>query len=46
MANIAHRVGNSSLYYDAEQNRFLNNQRANALIKRDYRKGYEIANVI
>lgn len=46
MANIAHRVGNKSLKYDAGENRFIGNKQANALIKRDYRKGYEIADII
>ncbi len=46
MANIAHRVGNTSLHYDTDGNRFMNNKQANHLIKRNYRKGYEIPDVI
>jgi predicted dehydrogenase len=42
MANIAHRIGNASLKYDAEREKFSDNPEANKLIKRHYRKGYEI----
>ena len=41
MGNIAHRVGNLSLRYDAKTGRF-DNDKANALIRPVYRKGYEI----
>ena len=41
MANIAHRVGNTALNYDAATGKF-DNDAANKLIKPTYRKGYEI----
>ncbi|MCX7885677.1 MAG: Gfo/Idh/MocA family oxidoreductase [Verrucomicrobiae bacterium] len=41
MANIAHRVGNVALRYDAQTGLF-DNPEANKLIKKFYRKGYEI----
>ena len=41
MGNIAHRAGNVALQVDARNERF-DNDRANALIKPSYRKGYEI----
>jgi len=41
MGNIAHRVGNIALKYDAKAGRF-DNDAANALAKPPYRKGYEI----
>jgi predicted dehydrogenase len=41
MGNIAHRVGNVSMSYDAEAGRF-DNAEANKLIKGTYRKAYEI----
>lgn len=36
MANIAHRVGNTGLVYDAASGQFTNNNAANDLIKRTY----------
>ncbi len=41
MGNIAHRVGNVALNYDAETGTF-DNPAANKLIKGEYRKGFEI----
>lgn len=41
MGNIAHRVGNLALRYDAATGRF-DLPAANALLKPEYRKGYEI----
>ena len=41
MANIAHRVGNRKLWYDADNESFVDNDAANALIKRKYREGFE-----
>ena len=41
MGNIAHRVGNVALSYDAKAARF-DNEAANKFIKPPYRKGYEI----
>lgn len=45
MGNIAHRIGNVALRYDAATGRF-DNDRANAMIKPAYRKGYEIAETV
>jgi hypothetical protein len=41
MANIAHRIGNTGLTFDPGAGRFTDNDRANRLLKRFYRKGYE-----
>ncbi len=41
MANIAHRVGNRKLWYDATAERFIDDDAANALVKRQYREGFE-----
>ena len=41
MANIAHRVGNRKLLWDDKAGQF-DDAKANELIKRDYRKGYEV----
>ena len=46
LANIAHRVGNSTLKYDSKAERFIGNEDANGLIKRDYRKKYQIAETV
>jgi predicted dehydrogenase len=45
MGNIAHRVGNVALRFDASRVRF-DNEKANALIRPEYRKGYEIADAV
>jgi len=42
MGNIAHRVGNKKLWFDANTQQFINNIDANKLIKRSYRKEYEV----
>ena len=34
MGNIAHRVGNQKLWYSAEEERFISNESANRLAKR------------
>ncbi len=41
LANIAHQVGNRKLWWDAEKNLFKNAKKANALLSREYRKGFE-----
>ncbi len=41
MGNIAHRVGNIALRYDIARGQF-DHEKANAMIKPAYRKGYEI----
>ena len=35
MGNIAHRVGNQKLWYSAEEERFISNESANRLAKRE-----------
>jgi predicted dehydrogenase len=45
MGNIAMRAGNTALNYDRETGRF-DNERANAMIKPPYRKGYEIPDAV
>jgi predicted dehydrogenase len=42
MGNIAHRVGNRKLVFDAKTERFVGDEDANKLVKRKYRKQYEI----
>jgi predicted dehydrogenase len=42
MGNIAHRVGNKKLWFDSKAERFVGNDDANRLLKRDYRKRYEV----
>jgi predicted dehydrogenase len=42
MANIAHLVGNQELWFDAKTEKFIGNDDANKLIKRQYRKKYEV----
>ena len=42
MANIAYRVGNRKLFYDAQTGMFDRDD-ANGLLGRDYRKGYDVA---
>ena len=46
LANIAHRVGNQKLQFDQEKERFINHKEANKLVKRDYRKGYQISETV
>lgn len=45
MSNIAHKVGNVTLRYDAKTCQF-DNEEANGLIKNTYRKGYEIPETV
>jgi predicted dehydrogenase len=42
MANIAHRVGNSALEFDVSNQKFVDHNEANALLKRNYRENYAI----
>ncbi len=42
LANIAHRVGNAKLVYDAKAETLVGNDAADKLRKREYRKGYEV----
>jgi hypothetical protein len=40
MANIAHRLGNTSLAIDSVTERFIGNDEANLWIQREYRAGF------
>ena len=42
MANIAHRIGNQKLWFDAKDEKFIKNDNANKLVKGYYRKNYQI----
>lgn len=42
LGNIAYRVGNKQLFFDAENERFIDNEKANSFLKTSYRNGYEI----
>lgn len=42
LANIAHRLGNTGLRFDPKTQRFVDNEQANQLIKRVYRKRYKV----
>ncbi len=42
LANIAHRVGNRKLSFDSQTERFTDNDEANNMLKRIYRKQYEV----
>jgi len=45
MANIAHRIGNQKLQFDAGSEAFVDNPPANDLRRCKYRKGYEVPEV-
>lgn len=42
MANIAYRLGNAKLHIDPKTESFIDNEQANRLLKRRYRKEYEV----
>ena len=42
MANISLRIGNQSIKFDPKTERFIDNPEANKLVKRNYRKQYEV----
>jgi len=42
LGNIAHRLGNQKLRFDPKTERFIGNNEANKLLKRKYRKKYEV----
>ncbi|MCM4170876.1 gfo/Idh/MocA family oxidoreductase [Arenibacter sp. TNZ] len=42
LGNIAYRVGNKQLFFDAEKEMFIGSQEANALLRTEYREGYKI----
>jgi hypothetical protein len=46
LANIAHRTGNQKLHFDAKQEQFVDNQPANELLRYNYRKGYEVPEIV
>jgi predicted dehydrogenase len=46
MSNIAYRVGNKKLYFDSKTEKFLNDDDANKLIKREYREKYRIPDIV
>lgn len=43
LANIAHRLGNKKLWLDPAKEIFKENKAANALLGRDYRRGFELS---
>ena len=46
MANIAHRLGNVGIKFDGKAERFVDNESANRMIKRVYRKRYEVPELV
>ncbi len=46
IGNIAHRVGNRQLHFDAAAERFTNNDAANQLLKRQNENDYSVATVV
>jgi predicted dehydrogenase len=42
MANIAYRIGNKQLLFDAATEKFVDNDEANKLVKKSYRENYQI----
>jgi len=46
MANISHIIGNQSLVFETQNQRFVKNEKANKLIKREYRNTYEVMDKI
>lgn len=42
LAHVAYRVGNKQLYFDAENERFIDNDQANNFLKSTYRDNYKI----
>jgi len=46
LANIAHRVGNKTVWFDPANERCVDDKEANALIRREYRKQFEVPDKI
>jgi len=46
LANLSYRVGNRQLLFDAQTERFTNNEEANKLLKPAYRKHYRIPDAV
>ncbi len=44
IGNVAYRIGHT-LDFDPSTERFLNSEEANAMMKRDYRKGFEVPKI-
>ncbi len=42
MANIAYRIGNKQLVFDGQNEKFIDNEEANKLVKKSYREKYSI----
>lgn len=42
LGNIAYRVGNKQLYFDGKNERFIDNDDANQLLKSEYRENFKI----
>lgn len=42
LASVAHRTGNRKLVFDTDAERFVGDDEANALVKRDYREPYAV----
>ncbi len=42
LSNIAYRTGNQKLYFDPAKERFINNDMANGMLRRTYRKKYKV----
>jgi len=40
--NVAYRVGNQRVAFDAKTERFVDNDAANKLLRPAYRKGFEV----
>ncbi len=46
LANISHRVGNVSLTWDGDAERFIGNDTANELLKRSYRPPFVLPKML
>lgn len=46
LANIAHRAGNQKITFDTKSERFSGNDAANGMVRRSYRKGYEVPETV
>ncbi|MBN2329686.1 MAG: Gfo/Idh/MocA family oxidoreductase [Candidatus Omnitrophica bacterium] len=42
LSSVSHRVGNEKLRFDPDQERFIDHEKANSLVKRNYRAPYVI----
>lgn len=46
LANISYRVGNRQLFFDTENERFIENEEANRFLKPEYRENYRIPEIV